>query len=56
MHFVNGILLKWIIELFLLLSRYSNYDANSNYKSANPMKPEEIKKELEGMLEEALKR
>ncbi|MES5930028.1 hypothetical protein QCI77_29380 [Bacillus cereus group sp. MG9] len=34
----------------------ANYDANGNYKPVDQMKPEEIKKELEGMLEESLKR
>lgn len=33
-----------------------NYDANGNYKPVDQMKPEEIKKELEGMLEESLKK
>ncbi|WP_240514193.1 hypothetical protein [Bacillus cereus] len=34
----------------------ANYDANGNYKPVDQMKPEEIKKELEGMLEESLNR
>ncbi|WP_411543178.1 hypothetical protein [Bacillus cereus] len=34
----------------------ANYDANGNYKPVDQMKPEEIKKELEGMLEESLKK
>ncbi|WP_156576476.1 hypothetical protein [Bacillus luti] len=34
----------------------ANYDANGNYKPVDQMKPEEIKKELEGMLEESLTR
>ncbi len=34
----------------------ANYDSNGNYKPVDQMKPEEIKKELEGMLEESLTR
>ncbi|PGK49769.1 hypothetical protein CN909_00200 [Bacillus cereus] len=34
----------------------ANYDTNGNYKPVDQMKPEEIKKELEGMLEESLNR
>ncbi|SIR94944.1 hypothetical protein SAMN05878494_5362 [Bacillus cereus] len=34
----------------------ANYDSNGNYKPVDQMKPEEIKKELEGMLEESLNR
>ncbi|WP_227494732.1 hypothetical protein [Bacillus mycoides] len=34
----------------------ANYDANGNYKPVDQMKPEEIKKELEGFLEDSLKR
>ncbi len=34
----------------------ANYDANGNYKPVDQMKPEEIKKELEGILEESLNR
>jgi len=34
----------------------SDYDKNGNYKPVDQMKPEEIKKELEGMLEESLNR
>lgn len=34
----------------------ANYDANGNYKPVDQMKPEEIKKELEGMLKESLNR
>ncbi|PEC56474.1 hypothetical protein COE20_14050 [Bacillus cereus] len=34
----------------------ANYDKNGNYKPVDQMKPEEIKKELEGMLEESFKK
>lgn len=34
----------------------ADYDKNGNYKPVDQMKPEEIKKELEGMLEESLTR
>ncbi|MFH7834762.1 hypothetical protein [Bacillus luti] len=34
----------------------ADYDKNGNYKPVEQMKPEEIKKELEGMLEESLTR
>lgn len=34
----------------------ADYDKNGNYKPVDQMKPEEIKKELEGMLEESLNR
>ncbi|EJS45755.1 hypothetical protein ICG_05855 [Bacillus cereus BAG1X1-3] len=34
----------------------ANYDSNGNYKPVDQMKPEEIKKELEGMLKESLNR
>ncbi|MGG0275719.1 hypothetical protein [Bacillus rhizoplanae] len=34
----------------------ANYDKNGNYKPVDEMTPDEVKKELEGMLEDSLKR